>query len=110
MFSRRKKYKVTDPCYYDQLISDQKKQVNRLNDKVRRIKWEDYAQFLDKRLADFGINIENQFLDKLEIITNQYRNAIAHRSPMDKKQYEDLRKLDFVENESLITHFNKKRN
>ena len=73
---------------------------------------QDYAQFLDKILAESGINIEKQFLDKLEIITKQYRNAIAHRSPMDKKQYEDLRNLVFVGKESLlsilIAYFNKK--
>ena len=70
----------------------------------------DYILFLDKIHADFGINIEKQFLDTLEIITKQYRNAIAHRSSMDREQYEDLRKLVFTGNDSLlcilITHFN----
>jgi len=39
---------------------------------------QEYAQFLDKIHADFGINIETEFLDRFEIITKQYRNVIAH--------------------------------
>lgn len=63
----------------------------------------EYARFLDKIHADFGINIEKQFLDTLEIITKQYRNAIAHKSSMDKKQYEELRKLVFIGKDSLLS-------
>jgi len=73
---------------------------------------QDYARFLDRIQADSGINIENRFLTKLEIITKQYRNAIVHRSSMDREQYEDLRKLVFLGDDSLlfilISHCNNK--
>jgi len=64
---------------------------------------QEYARFLDEIQANSGINIENQFLTKLAIITKQYRNAIVHRSSMDREQYEDLRKLVFLGDDSLLS-------
>jgi len=63
---------------------------------------QEYALFLDKLHADSGIIIDNHFLNQLRIITKRYRNAIVHRSSMNREQYEDLRKLVLIGSDSLI--------
>lgn len=64
---------------------------------------QEYADFLDKIHAESGIVIGKIFLDNLTIVTKQYRNTITHKSPMDQKQCEHLRKLIFVGKDSLIS-------
>jgi hypothetical protein len=64
----------------------------------------EYADFLDKVCADSGNIIGNKFLNQLEIVTKQYRNAIVHRSPMDRTQYEHLRQLVFIGKKSLFNN------
>ncbi len=65
---------------------------------------QEYANFLDKISAESGIIIGEKFLDKLAIVTKQYRNAITHKSPMNKKQCEHLRQLIFAGgNDSLLS-------
>ncbi|MCP4673184.1 MAG: hypothetical protein GY857_17975, partial [Desulfobacula sp.] len=49
MFSRRKKYEVTDPGYYSQLISDQKKRVHK--DKTNSEAWLELGRLFEARAA-----------------------------------------------------------
>ncbi len=42
------------------------------------------------------------FLKNLGIVTQKYRNAIAHQSPMTKKQYEELRTHVFAGEKALL--------
>ena len=62
----------------------------------------DYADFLRQRCSDSEAGIGKAFLKKLRTVTKTYRNNITHRSPMDKKEYEHLRKLIFAGRDSLL--------
>ena len=62
----------------------------------------EYANFLDETCGASGGIVGKVFLGKLETVTQRYRNAIAHQSPMTKKQYEDLRSLVFAGDEALL--------
>ena len=63
---------------------------------------QEYAEFLDKIHAELGIVIEEKFLSNLTIVTKQYRNTITHKSSMNKKQCEHLRRLIFAGDDSLV--------
>lgn len=63
---------------------------------------QEYAYFLDKKHTESENIIGKDFLNRLETVTRQYRNTIAHRSPMDKEQYEHLRQLVLVGKDSLL--------
>ena len=62
----------------------------------------EYADFLGEICDGAGGLIWKAFLGKLETVTQRYRNAIAHQSPMNKKEYEDLRALVFAGDEALL--------
>ena len=62
----------------------------------------EYGGFLDGICAASRTVIGKTFLKNMEIVTKKYRNAIAHQSPMNKKQYTHLRELIFTGEEALI--------
>lgn len=62
----------------------------------------DYINFLSEKCNGSGGILGRGFLEKLEIVTQRYRNAIAHQSPMVKEEYESLRTFVFNENEALL--------
>ena len=62
----------------------------------------EYADFLGEICTGSGGIVGKAFLGKLETVTQRYRNAIAHQSPMTKKQYEDLSALVFAGDEALL--------
>ncbi len=62
----------------------------------------EYANFLNETCAASGAIIGRAFSEKLETVTHKYRNAIAHQSPMNKKEYEHLRGLIFVGEGALL--------
>jgi len=62
----------------------------------------EYRDFLNERCRNSGNTIGKAFLKNLETVTQKYRNAIAHQSPMNKKEYEHLRKLIFAGDEALL--------
>ena len=62
----------------------------------------EYRSFLDQIGSSSKGKIGKRFLKRLETVTNRYRNAIAHESPMSKKQCMHLRRLIFTENEALL--------
>ena len=62
----------------------------------------DYTKFLSEKFNGSGGIFGKSFLEKLEIVTQRYRNAIAHQSPMDREEYESLRAFVFNENEALL--------
>jgi tetratricopeptide (TPR) repeat protein len=62
----------------------------------------EYANFLNEICGASGGLVGRAFLGKLETVTQRYRNAIAHQSPMTKKQYEDLSTLVFAGDKSLL--------
>jgi len=62
----------------------------------------EYADFLGEICGATGAIVGKAFLGKLETVTQRYRNAIAHQSPMNKEEYEHLRKLIFAGDEALL--------
>ncbi len=62
----------------------------------------DYGDFLDWLCATSGTIVGKRFVDKLGIVVKQYRNTIAHQSPMNKEEYEHLRDLIFADEEALL--------
>ncbi len=62
----------------------------------------DYGSFLDKVCSASKPIIGKSFLKRLETVTKRYRNAIAHRSPMNKKEYHHLRELIFAGRKALL--------
>lgn len=62
----------------------------------------EYSDFLDRLYASSETVIGKAFLKKLETVVKKYRNTIAHESPMNKKQYDHLRKLVFSGKEALL--------
>ena len=62
----------------------------------------EYTNFLGEVCGASGGIVGKAFLEKLETVTQRYRNAIAHQSPMTKKQYEDLSALVFSGDEALL--------
>jgi hypothetical protein len=63
----------------------------------------EYSDFLAKVCSSSGAIIGKGFLRKLKTVTKTYRNTIAHGSPMNRKQYDHLRRLVFAEKEALLT-------
>ncbi len=70
---------------------------------------QEYADFLKKIHVKSGVIIGENFLYDFTIVTKQYRNAIVHKSLMNRDQCKHLRELIFAgENSlllSLITHY-----
>ncbi len=62
----------------------------------------EYSNFLDEKCNASDAIVGNAFLGKLKIVTQRYRNAIAHQFPMNRKQYEDLRLHVFAGNKALL--------
>ena len=62
----------------------------------------EYANFLDDICAASGTIIGRAFSEKLKTVVHKYRNAIAHHSPMNKEEYENLRDLVFAGEETLL--------
>ncbi len=62
----------------------------------------EYEGFLDEICDSSGTTIGKTFLRNIEIVTKKYRNAIAHQSPMNKNQYDHLRKLIFTGKKALL--------
>jgi hypothetical protein len=62
----------------------------------------DYGSFLDTICTASGAVIGKMFMEKLETVVKRYRNVIAHRSSMNKKQYAHLKELVFSGNSSLL--------
>ena len=64
----------------------------------------EYGDFLDWICVASRAVFGKTFLGKLETVVKQYRNTIAHQSPMNKNEYDHLRKLIFSGNNSLLTN------
>jgi len=62
----------------------------------------EYGDFLDEVCSSSGVVIGRMFLERLGTVTKKYRNAIAHRSSMNKKEYDHLRELIFAGKEALL--------
>jgi len=62
----------------------------------------EYGDFLERITQSSKTVIGKSFLNKLETVTKRYRNAIAHGSPMTRKEYFHLRKLIFAGENSLL--------
>jgi len=62
----------------------------------------EYGDFLDWICAASGAAFGKTFLDKLETVVKQYRNTIAHQSPMNKNEYDHLRELVFSGSKALL--------
>lgn len=62
----------------------------------------EYSYFLAKACSASEVIIDREFLKKLKIVTQTYRNTIAHRASMNKKQFDHLRKLIFAGKEALL--------
>jgi len=62
----------------------------------------EYKDFLDEIRGASGTIVGKGFLERLETVTQKYRNTIAHQSPMNKKQYEHLKELIFTGDEALL--------
>ncbi len=62
----------------------------------------EYANFLGEICGASGGIVGKAFLGKLETVTQRYRNAIAHQSPMNKKECEHLRDLIFAGEGALL--------
>ena len=62
----------------------------------------EYRNFLDLICSSSKVQIEKRFLKRLETVTNRYRNAIAHESPMNKKECDHLQKLIFARDDALL--------
>lgn len=63
---------------------------------------DDYRDFLDAVCSASGTVVGRKFLKKLAIVVKKYRNAIAHQSPMNKRQYGRLRELIFAGEDALL--------
>jgi len=63
---------------------------------------DEYGNFLDKISGTTGIGAWRIFLQKLKIVTNEYRNSIVHHAHMNIGQYEHLRELAFKGKNSLL--------
>ncbi len=62
----------------------------------------EYGDFLDRICATSGTIIGKTFFNKLETVVKQYRNTIAHQSPMNKTEYVHLRELIFFGSDALL--------
>jgi len=62
----------------------------------------EYGEFLDWICPASGAISGKTFLSKLETVVKQYRNTIAHQSPMNKKEYSHLRELVFSGSGALL--------
>ena len=63
---------------------------------------DEYGDFLDQFTATTGICVWRIFLQKLKVVTNEYRNSIVHHTHMNIDQCEHLRCLVFKEKNSLL--------
>jgi len=62
----------------------------------------EYSDFLDQIAYSSKIVIGRSFLHKLETVAKKYRNAIAHSSPMSRRECHHLRRLVFAGKDPLI--------
>jgi len=68
---------------------------------------DEYGNFLDTISETKGVKEWRNFLQKLRIVTNEYRNSIVHNTHMTHLQYEQLRNLIFNRRDSLLKQFEK---
>jgi len=61
-----------------------------------------YGNYLENMSDSSGIYIGRKFLQKLKIVTHDYRNSIVHYSHMDFQQCTRLRELIFLKKDSLL--------
>jgi len=61
-----------------------------------------YGNYLENMSDSSGIYIGRKFLQKLKIVTHDYRNSIVHYSHMDFQQCIRLRELIFLKKDSLL--------
>ena len=62
----------------------------------------EYNDFLEWICVASGVLFENTFLSKLEIVVKQYRNTIAHQTPMNKDEYDHLKELILTGDDALL--------
>ncbi len=68
---------------------------------------DEYSNFLDKIFSTQSIGNWRIFLQKLKVVTNEYRNSIVHHTHMNIDQYEHLRELIFKEKDALLIQCSK---
>jgi len=61
-----------------------------------------YGDYLENVFKSYSIDIGRKFLQKLKIVTNDYRNSIVHYTQMDFEQCHKLRELIFIKPDSLL--------
>jgi len=66
---------------------------------------DEYGNFLDSISKTGGVKEWRNFLQKLRIVTNEYRNSIVHNTHMTHLQYEQLRNLIFNRKDSVLKQF-----
>ncbi len=66
---------------------------------------DEYGNFLEYLKNSTGFCPGRTFMQKLKIVTNEYRNSIVHHTHMNIHQCEHLRTLIFTEKDSLLTKF-----
>ena len=62
----------------------------------------EYGDFLDQVCSSSKTLIGTTFLKNLETVIKRYRNAIAHYTPMNRKQCDHLRELIFTGDHALL--------
>ncbi len=65
---------------------------------------DEYGDFLDKVSETSGIGAWRIILQKMKVVTNEYRNSIVHHSHMNIDQCLHLRELIFTGKHSLLTN------
>jgi len=63
---------------------------------------DEYGNYLESILDASKIIIGRKFLQKLKIVTNDYRNSIVHMTHMNSQQCRNLRELVFLKKDSLL--------
>ena len=63
---------------------------------------DEYGNYLEDIFDLSKIAIGRKFMQKLKIVTNDYRNSIVHMTHMNSQQYRNLRGLVFLKEDSLL--------
>ena len=96
--------KVADTQHYPEIISLTLGQYLFVLKKTLEGEYtlDEYGNYLDNILNSSEPMIGRKFLQKLKIVTHDYRNSIVHYSQMNLQQCLNLRELIFLKNDSLL--------
>jgi len=63
---------------------------------------DEYGNYLESILDSSKVIISRKFLQKLKIVTKDYRNSIVHMTHMNSQQCRNLQELVFLKKDSLL--------